>query len=147
MLITVLEDIFVAVAILTITVGLVLPGMIAHSAVEVSKAAHKLASVTLPDLCDALDSLGRGDLQACNIRADINPVRCTSYDEVGEMAKSFNNMQAEISRGVEGLQKAREKLALAQSELILAMQTAEGANRSKSQFLATMSHEIRSPMN
>ena len=147
MLITGLEDIFVAVAILTITVGLVLPGMIAHSAVEVSKAAHKLASVTLPDLCNALDSLGRGDLQAASIRADINPVRCTSQDEVGEMAKSFNNMQSEISRGVDGLQKAREKLAMVQNELVLATETAVSANRAKSQFLATMSHEIRSPMN
>src|SRR5205085_1670823 len=41
-LVAALADIFVVVALLTITVGLVLPGMIAHSAVEVSKAATKL---------------------------------------------------------------------------------------------------------
>ena len=34
-----LEDIFVAVALLTITVGLVLPGMIAHAVGEVAHAA------------------------------------------------------------------------------------------------------------
>ncbi|MFD2273373.1 APC family permease [Undibacterium arcticum] len=38
-LMTALSDIFVAVAMLTISVGLVLPGMIAHSAVEISDAA------------------------------------------------------------------------------------------------------------
>ena len=44
-----LEDIFVAVALLTITVGLVLPGMIAHTAVEVAAAADRLATGTLAD--------------------------------------------------------------------------------------------------
>ena len=38
-LIVALEDIFVVVALLTISVGLILPGTIAQSAIEVSKAA------------------------------------------------------------------------------------------------------------
>ena len=43
-LMAVLEDIFVVVALLTITVGLVLPGMITHTATEVSEAAKRLTS-------------------------------------------------------------------------------------------------------
>src|SRR4029077_2912072 len=45
-----LEDVFVGVAILTISVGLVLPGMIAHSAEEISNAAKRLATGTLEEL-------------------------------------------------------------------------------------------------
>jgi hypothetical protein len=53
-LITSLEDIFVAVAILTISVGLVLPGMIAHSVVGVTEAAQRLATGTLADFSRAM---------------------------------------------------------------------------------------------
>ena len=42
-LVSVLEDIFVAVAMLTISVGLVLPGIIAHAAMEVRDAASHMA--------------------------------------------------------------------------------------------------------
>ena len=52
----VLEDIFVAVAIVTITVGLVLPGMIAHSVTEVAAAAEQLTEGTLADLTEAMDA-------------------------------------------------------------------------------------------
>ena len=48
-LIAVLEDIFVVVALLTISVGLVLPGMITYSAQEVSAAAKRLTWGTLRD--------------------------------------------------------------------------------------------------
>ena len=46
-LVSVLSDIFTAVALLTISVGLVLPGMITYSATEVSKAAKRLTTGTL----------------------------------------------------------------------------------------------------
>ena len=51
---SVLADIFVAVALLTISVGLVLPGMITYSATEVSKAAKRLTSGTLRDFSHAM---------------------------------------------------------------------------------------------
>ena len=46
-LIAVLEDIFVVVAILSVAVGLILPGMIAHSTIEVTRAASQLTTGTL----------------------------------------------------------------------------------------------------
>ncbi len=113
-----LEDVFVAVAILTISVGLILPGMIAHSAEEISTAAKRLASGTLADFSRAMQALGSGDLAAAHAQIDIRPVVVHSRDEVGEMAESFNIMQAEIGRAALGLEGARAGLHQARRELI-----------------------------
>ncbi|HET9622100.1 MAG TPA: amino acid permease [Kofleriaceae bacterium] len=116
-LVTVLADIFVAVAILTITVGLVLPGMIAHSAVEVSKAADRLATGTLADFSRAMTALANGDLDHAQARVEFLPVIATSRDEVGDMARSFNTLQQEIALAAMGLSGAREGLSKARAEL------------------------------
>jgi two-component system, sensor histidine kinase len=116
-LITALEDIFVAVAILTITVGLVLPGMIAHSAVEVAAAADRLAVGTMADFSRAMTALASGDLDGASARVDFVPVVATSRDEVGEMARSFNTLQQEIAKAATGLAGAREGLRRARDEL------------------------------
>ncbi len=75
-----LADFFVAVAMLTITVGLVLPGMIAHSAVQVSEAVDRLVKGTLADFSHAMQALGRGDLDQAYARVEITPVEVTSRD-------------------------------------------------------------------
>lgn len=165
---TALEDIFVAVAILTITVGIVLPGVIAHSAQEVSKAARDLAVGTLKDFSNAMNALGRGDLDAAQAVLNIRPVHVRSRDELGEMAISFNALQREVAFAAHGLGDAREGLRSARArltrandelkdkvneqrqlanELRAAKTTAELANSAKNQFMARMSHELRTPLN
>ena len=112
-----LEDIFVAVAMLTITVGLVLPGMIAHSVTEVAVAADRLATGTMADFSRAMGALAGGDLDSALVRVEFVPVVSISRDEVGAMAKSFNTLQQQIAHAATGLGGAREGLRAARQEL------------------------------
>ena len=105
-LIVILEDTFVIVALLTFAVGLILPGMIAHSAVEVSKAAEKLVKGTLAHFTRAMQALAAGDLDAAKARFDLALVLVHSRDELGDMAHSFNRLQEEIGVPLSG-SKAR----------------------------------------
>jgi diguanylate cyclase (GGDEF)-like protein len=114
-----LEDIFVVVALLTICVGLVLPGMITHSAAEVSDAAKRLTSGTLKEFSCAMAALGRGDLDAAHVSIDIVPVKIVSHDELGELGKSFNVLQEEVREAALGLHEAREKMHIARTELLM----------------------------
>jgi diguanylate cyclase (GGDEF)-like protein len=117
-LVTVLEDIFVAVALLTISVGLVLPGMITYSAQEVSAAAKRLTWGTLRDFSVAMRALGRGDLDAAHASVNIVPVRPNSHDELGEMADSFNLLQEQVRDAALGLDEARDNMRIARAELL-----------------------------
>ncbi|MCU1596100.1 MAG: hypothetical protein JWO12_3492 [Frankiales bacterium] len=116
-LVTVLEDIFVAVAMLTITVGLVLPGMIAHATTQVADAAKRLGSGTIADLTRAMGALGAGDLDAARARVEVERVNVRSRDEVGAMADAFNLMQDEVARAAVSLDGARDELRRSRDHL------------------------------
>lgn len=122
--VTVLEDIFVAVALLTISVGLILPGMIAHAVGEVARAAERISQGTLTDFLHAMRALEAGNLDEAHARIDITPVSVHSSDEVGAMAASFNVMQEQVARAAvaldgarEGLRQVRDALTASNSEL------------------------------
>ena len=109
-LVAALEDIFVTVAILTISVGMILPGMIAHSAAEVSRAAKRLANITMLDFSRAMHALGKGEIQKMQARFENSPILINSNDELAEMAVSFNILQDEIADAARGVDSAREAL-------------------------------------
>ena len=115
----ILADIFVTVALLTIGVGLILPGMIANAAVQVSAAADHLVHGTLADFTRAMHALAAGDLNAAKAHFDFTPVAVRSRDEIGAMAQSFNKLQEEIGHAAVGLEGARMGLSEARDHLEL----------------------------
>jgi len=146
-LIIVLKDIFVLVTLLTISVGLILPGMIAHAVGQVAEGARQLSGGTLSQLTKAMVALADGRLDSAH--AEFVPTRLDvrSHDEIGAMAESFNAMQEEVARAAIALDTARESLRRERAQLAIARDEAVEASNMKSAFLATMSHEIRTPMN
>jgi diguanylate cyclase (GGDEF)-like protein len=116
-LIAALEDIFVAASLITISVGLVLPGVIAHTAGQVATAADRLATGTLTDFTRAMERFASGDLSHVAAPVDNRHVVVHSADELGAMAHSFNTMQDEVGRAARALGVARDELRGSRSEL------------------------------
>lgn len=61
-------------------------------------------------------------------------------DEVGMLAENFRHMAAEVKERIRALTEREAQLAQAKEQ-------AEAANSAKSQFLAKVSHEVRTPLN
>jgi diguanylate cyclase (GGDEF)-like protein len=116
-LVALLQDIFVAVALLTIAVGLVLPGMISHAVMQVNDAAQRLQRGTLAELTRAMQALGRGDLSAARATPELVKVDVRTQDEVAAMALSFNAMQDEVIAAALALDGAREQLQASRERL------------------------------
>jgi signal transduction histidine kinase len=89
----------------------------------------------LETLRQRVEQIGRGDL---NARLEIK-----TGDEIEILADEFNKMAAHLKEAYTGLE---HKVAERTRELTVANAKLEGASQLKSQFLANVNHELRTPV-
>jgi two-component system, sensor histidine kinase len=109
-----------------------------------------IARFTIRLLSRPLGQLRAGIISARNGR--LEPIRVSKTgDEVEFLGDSFNGMIAALAASQKALLEQQEllerKIKERTDQLEEAMRSAQAANQAKSDFLANISHELRTPMN
>jgi len=115
------------------TIGVTLAGLIGCAVVILAGAlvmGHTFAR-RIRVLQRAAANIGRGDWST------TAPV--DSPDELGELAESLNRLAADLK----ALHAERDEAAI---DLVTAREIAEAASRTKGEFLANVTHEVRTPL-
>ncbi len=113
-------------------------------ALLLSNRLQRVVSVPVQRLLDTMDIV-------TNKRDFSHRAERLGKDELGTLVDGFNTMLEQIQTDDQKLADYRQDLEQMvderTQELIYAKEGAEAANKAKSEFLATMSHEVRTPMN
>jgi signal transduction histidine kinase/amino acid transporter len=116
-LMAVLKDIFVVIGLLTISVGLILPGMIAHSISQMEDDALDLAKGTLTQLTTAREAMAGDSVDGMRCPATSRPVTARTAGKSTPAAASFNKMRSEMVQAGRALDEAVGELTSERGEL------------------------------
>lgn len=100
---------------------------------------HRIILSPVRDLRATADRVRQGDLST---RSDIQ-----TGDEFQELSETFNDMVAALQRNQDQLRAINKALDVKLNELAEANVTLHDSARLKGEFVASISHELRTPMN
>ena len=112
----------------------------------VALLAGVISRFTMRRLARPLAQLQAGIVSAQNGRLEAIQV-CKTGDEAEFLGASFNAMIAALSASHSALLEQRAKIQDRTDQMEAAMRSAQAASRAKSDFLANISQELRTPMN